>query len=196
MKFLNLLGVLFVIISALSGLHGSKSTGSSFSGSHGSKATGTTRPTVKPPIIYDAPIRKPGPKTIGKRCENGYPSRRRSLVDDARFESLVVKQNKQIVLEEARNKANDGLEEAITQTKVEEVPTSEEKIQIQDDQQLDDVEIPEDIEQDEPNFTEVNTVESTQTEENTENISSEETNDVGVTVDHHFYDASSMYFAD
>uniref|UniRef100_A0A1I8PDM1 Tyrosine 3-monooxygenase n=1 Tax=Stomoxys calcitrans TaxID=35570 RepID=A0A1I8PDM1_STOCA len=40
--------------------------------------------------------------------ENGYPSRRRSLVDDARFESLVVKQNKQIVLEEARNKANDA----------------------------------------------------------------------------------------
>ncbi|XP_033149593.1 tyrosine 3-monooxygenase-like [Drosophila busckii] len=40
--------------------------------------------------------------------ENGYPSRRRSLVDDARFESLVVKQNKQTVLEEARNKANDA----------------------------------------------------------------------------------------
>lgn len=38
--------------------------------------------------------------------QNGYPSRRRSLVDDARFESLVVKQNKQSVLEEARSKAN------------------------------------------------------------------------------------------
>ncbi|CRK95715.1 CLUMA_CG009172, isoform A [Clunio marinus] len=38
--------------------------------------------------------------------ENGYPSRRRSLVDDARFESAVVKQTKQAVLEEARLKAN------------------------------------------------------------------------------------------
>ncbi|XP_055840903.1 tyrosine 3-monooxygenase isoform X2 [Episyrphus balteatus] len=40
--------------------------------------------------------------------ENGYPSRRRSLVDDARFETLVVKQTKQSVLEEARSKANDA----------------------------------------------------------------------------------------
>lgn len=39
--------------------------------------------------------------------ENGYPSRRRSLVDDARFESLMVKQTKQTVMAEARNKAND-----------------------------------------------------------------------------------------
>lgn len=38
--------------------------------------------------------------------QNGYPSRRRSLVDDARFESIVVKQTKQTVLEEAREKAN------------------------------------------------------------------------------------------
>lgn len=38
--------------------------------------------------------------------QNGYPSRRRSLVDDARFESAVVKQTKQVVLEEARLKAN------------------------------------------------------------------------------------------
>lgn len=42
--------------------------------------------------------------------QNGYPSRRRSLVDDARFESLVVKQNKQTVLEEARSKANGEYE--------------------------------------------------------------------------------------
>ncbi|XP_012279464.1 tyrosine 3-monooxygenase [Orussus abietinus] len=39
--------------------------------------------------------------------ENGYPARRRSLVDDARFETLVVKQTKQSVLEEARQRAND-----------------------------------------------------------------------------------------
>ncbi|XP_015183948.1 PREDICTED: tyrosine 3-monooxygenase [Polistes dominula] len=39
--------------------------------------------------------------------ENGYPARRRSLVDDARFEKLVVKQTKQNVLEEARQRAND-----------------------------------------------------------------------------------------
>lgn len=38
--------------------------------------------------------------------QNGYPSRRRSLVDDARFESSCVKQTKQAVLEEARLKAN------------------------------------------------------------------------------------------
>lgn len=38
--------------------------------------------------------------------QNGYPSRRRSLVDDARFESSVVKQTKQAVLDEARLKAN------------------------------------------------------------------------------------------
>lgn len=38
--------------------------------------------------------------------QNGYPSRRRSLVDDARFETLVVKQTKQSVLEEARARAN------------------------------------------------------------------------------------------
>ncbi|XP_016836527.1 tyrosine 3-monooxygenase isoform X2 [Nasonia vitripennis] len=44
--------------------------------------------------------------------ENGYPARRRSLVDDARFETLVVKQTKQSVLEEARQRANDfGLTE-------------------------------------------------------------------------------------
>lgn len=38
--------------------------------------------------------------------QNGYPSRRRSLVDDARFETLMVKQTKESVLEEAREKAN------------------------------------------------------------------------------------------
>ncbi|XP_039763650.1 tyrosine 3-monooxygenase [Pararge aegeria] len=48
--------------------------------------------------------------------ENGYPSRRRSLVDDARFETLVVKQTKQSVLEEARARANDsGLESEFIQ---------------------------------------------------------------------------------
>lgn len=39
--------------------------------------------------------------------ENGYPARRRSLVDDARFETLMVKQTKQSVLEEARQRSND-----------------------------------------------------------------------------------------
>nr|CAD7593121.1 unnamed protein product [Timema genevievae] len=42
---------------------------------------------------------------------NGYPARRRSLVDDARFETLVVKQTKQCVLEEARQRSNDAAEE-------------------------------------------------------------------------------------
>ncbi|KAJ8931620.1 hypothetical protein NQ314_015443, partial [Rhamnusium bicolor] len=40
--------------------------------------------------------------------QNGYPARRRSLVDDARFETLVVKQTKQTVLDEARQRANDS----------------------------------------------------------------------------------------
>ncbi|XP_008182999.1 tyrosine 3-monooxygenase [Acyrthosiphon pisum] len=40
--------------------------------------------------------------------ENGYPARRRSLVDDARFETIVVKQTKHSVLEEARQLANDA----------------------------------------------------------------------------------------
>jgi hypothetical protein len=38
--------------------------------------------------------------------QNGYPARRRSLVDDARFETLMVKQTKQCVLEEARQRSN------------------------------------------------------------------------------------------
>ncbi|XP_014290756.1 tyrosine 3-monooxygenase [Halyomorpha halys] len=42
--------------------------------------------------------------------ENGYPARRRSLVDDARFESVVVKQTKQSVLEEARLRTNENAE--------------------------------------------------------------------------------------
>lgn len=41
--------------------------------------------------------------------QNGYPSRRRSLVDDARFESSVVKQTKQNILDEARVKSNGEL---------------------------------------------------------------------------------------
>ncbi|EDW17460.1 tyrosine 3-monooxygenase [Drosophila mojavensis] len=66
--------------------------------------------------------------------ENGYPSRRRSLVDDARFESIVVKQNKQTVLEEARSKANDAsLEECIQQAKGEHVP-AEQNVELQDEQ--------------------------------------------------------------
>ncbi|XP_064542478.1 tyrosine 3-monooxygenase [Drosophila montana] len=66
--------------------------------------------------------------------ENGYPSRRRSLVDDARFETLVVKQNKQTVLEEARSKANDAsLEECIQQAKGEHVP-AEQNVELQDAQ--------------------------------------------------------------
>lgn len=43
------------------------------------------------------------------QLQNGYPSRRRSLVDDARFETIMVKQTKQSVLEEAREKANGNV---------------------------------------------------------------------------------------
>nr|UWY63831.1 tyrosine hydroxylase [Sarcophaga peregrina] len=120
--------------------------------------------------------------------ENGYPSRRRSLVDDARFESLVVKQTKQIVLEEARNKANDcTLEDAILQAKGEHVPTQE-KIELQDEQQLENLDVVDDIEQ--PVFNEVDTqddlpVESEQPQENDSQESTDKTNadDAGLTED-------------
>ncbi|XP_073974586.1 tyrosine hydroxylase ple isoform X1 [Rhodnius prolixus] len=52
--------------------------------------------------------------------ENGYPARRRSLVDDARFESVVVKQTKQSVLEEARIKHNDKADTPSNQTNLKE----------------------------------------------------------------------------
>nr|XP_033340057.1 tyrosine 3-monooxygenase isoform X2 [Megalopta genalis] len=64
--------------------------------------------------------------------ENGYPARRRSLVDDARFESLVVKQTKQSVLEEARQRTNDaGLteEEVVLMKTIAESPESEHAVQ-------------------------------------------------------------------
>ncbi|KOX71846.1 Tyrosine 3-monooxygenase, partial [Melipona quadrifasciata] len=63
---------------------------------------------------------------------NGYPARRRSLVDDARFETLVVKQTKQSVLEEARQRANDaGLteEEVVLAKTIAECPESEYTVQ-------------------------------------------------------------------
>nr|CAD7264188.1 unnamed protein product [Timema shepardi] len=50
--------------------------------------------------------------------KNGYPARRRSLVDDARFETLVVKQTKQCVLEEARQRSNDAAEERVCENVV------------------------------------------------------------------------------
>lgn len=55
--------------------------------------------------------------------ENGYPARRRSLVDDARFETIVVKQTKQTVLEEARIRTNDNIAnvEIIPQHKVDDL---------------------------------------------------------------------------
>ncbi|XP_055624823.1 tyrosine 3-monooxygenase isoform X1 [Toxorhynchites rutilus septentrionalis] len=69
---------------------------------------------ISPKSIFDTN------NVIGNRCKmdekNGYPSRRRSLVDDARFETIVVKQTKQTVLDEARAKANDSsLESSVLQ---------------------------------------------------------------------------------
>nr|ANA78296.1 tyrosine hydroxylase [Penaeus vannamei] len=40
--------------------------------------------------------------------ENGYPARRRSLVDDAKFESTIEKQQKQTWIEEAKRLSCDG----------------------------------------------------------------------------------------
>ncbi|KAK6627622.1 hypothetical protein RUM44_010100 [Polyplax serrata] len=58
--------------------------------------------------------------------QNGYPSRRRSLVDDARFEAIVVKQNKQAVLEEARQKTNGECSEEVPAGEQTEVQVAEE----------------------------------------------------------------------
>ncbi|XP_059216061.1 tyrosine 3-monooxygenase [Stomoxys calcitrans] len=121
--------------------------------------------------------------------ENGYPSRRRSLVDDARFESLVVKQNKQIVLEEARNKANDGsLEDAILQAKGEHAPTQE-QIELQDEQPLENLDVVDDIPQTEFNEVTIENdipAESEQTQENNDSEESSDkinTDDAGLTED-------------
>ncbi|XP_061395855.1 tyrosine 3-monooxygenase [Musca vetustissima] len=122
--------------------------------------------------------------------ENGYPSRRRSLVDDARFESLVVKQNKQIVLEEARTKANDGsLEDAIMQAKGEHVPTQE-QIELQDEQQLENLDVVDDIEQNDFEVTIESEMpaESESTQESNDNSdessdNKQNTDDAGLTED-------------
>lgn len=74
--------------------------------------------------------------------ENGYPSRRRSLVDDARFETIVVKQTKQTVLDEARTKANEdpSLEDNVQeqQLQADEVPSQMEGNQATSQDEIDD----------------------------------------------------------
>lgn len=73
---------------------------------------------------------------------NGYPSRRRSLVDDARFETIVVKQTKQTVLDEARTKANEdpSLEDNVQeqQLQADEVPSQMEGNQATSQDEIDD----------------------------------------------------------
>ncbi|GLH03658.1 Tyrosine 3-monooxygenase [Gryllus bimaculatus] len=62
--------------------------------------------------------------------ENGYPARRRSLVDDARFEALVVKQTKQSALDEARQRSNDcpaAEDDDVAVEVVEQIPAQEEQ---------------------------------------------------------------------
>ncbi|XP_076245874.1 tyrosine hydroxylase ple isoform X1 [Calliopsis andreniformis] len=61
--------------------------------------------------------------------ENGYPARRRSLVDDARFETLVVKQTKQSVLEEARQRANDSDQPVSTQDQIDVLSSDDEQVE-------------------------------------------------------------------
>nr|CAD7447349.1 unnamed protein product [Timema bartmani] len=65
-------------------------------------------PIISSPVYYKCDALDYSPTKAGS---NGYPARRRSLVDDARFETLVVKQTKQCVLEEARQRSNDAAEE-------------------------------------------------------------------------------------
>lgn len=73
---------------------------------------------------------------------NGYPSRRRSLVDDARFETIVVKQTKQTVLDEARTKANEdpNLDDTVQeqQLQADEVPYQLEDEQATSQDEIDD----------------------------------------------------------
>lgn len=69
--------------------------------------------------------------------ENGYPARRRSLVDDARFETLVVKQTKQSVLDEARLRANDSSLEPELQIDDEPTPKVEQPPQQTTDESTD-----------------------------------------------------------
>lgn len=115
--------------------------------------------------------------------ENGYPSRRRSLVDDARFETLVVKQTKQSVLEEARTKANDQtLEECILQAKGEHVP-QEPKIEFQNNQEVENAEIPDEVD-DAPVFEDNESYGQEPTRENGEQSDeSINSNDAGLTED-------------
>lgn len=99
--------------------------------------------------------------------ENGYPSRRRSLVDDARFETLVVKQTKQSVLEEARTKAN------------------EENIELKNNEQLENAEIPDDVDdgpvfEDNESYGQDTTYENGDDDEQVDDIKS---NDAGLTED-------------
>ncbi|XP_011137576.1 tyrosine 3-monooxygenase isoform X1 [Harpegnathos saltator] len=69
--------------------------------------------------------------------ENGYPARRRSLVDDARFETLVVKQTKQSVLEEARQRANDtNVDQTITCAQEEQGQSENYDVSSSDDEQM------------------------------------------------------------
>lgn len=98
--------------------------------------------------------------------ENGYPSRRRSLVDDARFETLVVKQTKQSVLEEARQRANDSCTDNDTQ-----IDYPENTEEIQDEFQDDNIN---DIVDDE-------IVDEIQPDESAEQQQQEEQDDAGLT---------------
>ncbi|XP_014245581.1 tyrosine 3-monooxygenase [Cimex lectularius] len=66
--------------------------------------------------------------------ENGYPARRRSLVDDARFETIVVKQTKQSVLEEARNRTNDNTDIQLTQAQQQKHDDLKKYVEIKDSQ--------------------------------------------------------------
>ncbi|XP_018570142.1 tyrosine 3-monooxygenase [Anoplophora glabripennis] len=71
--------------------------------------------------------------------ENGYPARRRSLVDDARFETLVVKQTKQTVLDEARQRANDSSVDH--EIEFDDKPTQKPEQQSEDDSGLSEEEV-------------------------------------------------------
>ncbi|XP_055384150.1 tyrosine 3-monooxygenase [Condylostylus longicornis] len=114
--------------------------------------------------------------------ENGYPSRRRSLVDDARFETIVTKQTKQTVLEEARQRANEvSLEDCMIQAQAQDhhVPQSE-NIDFQNEEQphqLEDANIPN--EDDDQGVT--IEVEPVNGNENNEESNNDSNNDYGLT---------------
>ncbi|KAH1008589.1 hypothetical protein HUJ05_009133 [Dendroctonus ponderosae] len=86
----------------------SAATGSSLYGGNGALSLRKLHLTTPAAVLSSSHSLTFRKAIFQPQISNGYPARRRSLVDDARFETLVVKQTKQTVLDEARLRANDS----------------------------------------------------------------------------------------